>query len=547
MTLNWKHKVLFIGMAMTLFPAAAFAAPNVEGDEGRGVNETREANEKTEANPASNLTAATMTPKTGPLAIPSPMPSGPLFPDTTDYSPYSYIRFLSEKETMPELTDEEFYDIAGKVIFPINKYTLPKRDSLILQLQREVFPLINRDSLELASMIIRGAASPEGPTRWNKFLGEHRAEALLKFLRQNIEKPINEETFDMEIDIEDYRTLCIMMHRASDKDYAVVKTYCDRYLPRKNISGLKYALQTTRQGTLWRRLMREYFPRLRAARVIFFFRAPRTHAKEVALEVPPMPAIQPMLPDTLKLPTTQSVTPPVQEPTQAPVLRLPRREVLSVKSNVLFDFAYVPGYNRWCPIPNVAVEYYPKRGHFTFGASFDFPWWQHYHDHKFFQIRNYQVEARYYLRSGDISTNPPGQGAAFRGLYLQGYGHLGLFGICFDADRGWVGEGLGGGVGIGYVLPLSKNGHWRMEFGLQAGFFGCRYDPYQYESPNKDDPHDDLYYYKYYGDPGLFKERQHQFTWIGPTRIGVSISYDLLYRRIAKKGASFIPWENVVE
>ena len=40
-----------------------------------------------------------------------------------------------------------------------------------------------------------------------------------------------------------------------------------------------------------------------------------------------------------------------------------------MKSNVLFDFAYVPaGYNRFCPIPNIAVEYYPLHGHFTFGA-----------------------------------------------------------------------------------------------------------------------------------------------------------------------------------
>ncbi len=523
-----KNIALWLGIALWLIPVLAFA-------DGRLTSAESEDSEDTE-NPEAGLVQAAPAPSQ------APVPSGPLFPDTTDYAPYSYVRFLPENAKTPELTDDEFYDIAGKVIFPINKYHLPKKDSLILQLQREVFPLINRDSLELASMIIRGAASPEGPTRWNKFLGEHRAETLIKFLRDNINKPIDDETFELEIDIEDYRTLCIMMHRASDKDYAVVQTYCDRYLPRKNITGLKYALQHTRQGTLWRRLLREYFPRLRAARVVFFFRAPRTHAKEVALEVPPLPTLKPILPDTLPL-TSQPMTLPVKEP----VLRRPRREVLSVKTNLLFDFAYVPGYNRWCPIPNIAVEYYPKHGHFTFGASFDCPWWQHYHEYKFFQIRNYQLEARYYFRSGDIASNPPGEGAAFRGLYVQGYGHLGLFGICFDKDRGWVGEGLGAGVGVGYVLPLSRKGHWRLEFGLQAGFFGCKYDPYQYESPIEGDPHDDLYYYKYYGDPSLFKERQHRFTWLGPTRVGISLSYDLLYRRIAKKGVSFIPWEDMVE
>ena len=43
-------------------------------------------------------------------------------------------------------------------------------------------------------------------------------------------------------------------------------------------------------------------------------------------------------------------------------------------TNLLLDVAYMLGYNRWCPIPNLAIEYYPKKGHFTYGALFDFPW-----------------------------------------------------------------------------------------------------------------------------------------------------------------------------
>ena len=222
---------------------------------------------------------------------------------------------------------------------------------------------------------------------------------------------------------------------------------------------------------------------------------------------------------------------------------LPRREFLSIKTNLLFYGVYMPGYDRWCPIPNVAIEYYPKKGHFTFGGSFDFPWWQDYNAHKYFQIRNYQLESRYYLRRGDLASNPPGEGPAFRGLYFQGYAHLGLFGICFDADRGWVGEGIGAGVGAGYVMGLSRKGHWRLEFGLQLGFFHCKYDPYQYENPIDPTYHDDLYYYKWTQDPSLFKKRQYRYTWLGPTRIGVTLTYDLLYRRVQKKGVSFINHE----
>ena len=228
-------------------------------------------------------------------------------------------------------------------------------------------------------------------------------------------------------------------------------------------------------------------------------------------------------------------------------LREPRREWMSVKTNLLLDLAYVPGYNRWCPIPNIAVEFYPKRGHFTFGASLDFPWWQHYNAHKFFQIRNYQLEARYYLKRSRAydayGINETNGGAAFRGFYLQAYAHGGLYSICFNADHGWEGEGIGGGLGAGYVLPLSKDGHWRMEFAAQFGYFVTKYDPYVFEHPVYKDFKDNLYYYDFKGDPDRFHRRDHRFTWFGPTRVGVTLSYDLLYRRKAKKGISLRSFE----
>jgi hypothetical protein len=38
--------------------------------------------------------------------------------------------------------------------------------------------------------------------------------------------------------------------------------------------------------------------------------------------------------------------------------------------------------------------------------------------------------------------------------------------------------------------------------------------------------------------PSLFKKRQYRFNWFGPTRVGITLTYDLLYRRIQKKGIS---------
>ena len=231
---------------------------------------------------------------------------------------------------------------------------------------------------------------------------------------------------------------------------------------------------------------------------------------------------------------------PAEEPQDTAILEIPRREFLSIKTNLLLYGFYLPGgYDRWCPIPNVAIEYYPRHGHFTYGASIDFPWWKSYNKFKFFEVRNYQLEARYYFRSGDVRLRTPGQGAAFRGWYLQGYAHVGLFNICFDKDTGYEGEYLGVGLGAGYVLPLTRKGHWKLEFSLQAGYVYGKHDPYQFENLVNPSYHDQLYYFRWTGKSSDFKVRQYRFSWLGPTRVGVTLTYDLLYKRVKKKGVSF--------
>lgn len=442
----------------------------------------------------------------------------------------TYIRFLDEGESI-SLTDEDFIDHAGRVTFPVNEFRIPSNAPLLKQLEGDVLPIINREGYELLHIYIRGAASPEGSYAHNKQLGEKRAKALTDFVVSRLSVPVSEQSFSLDIDFEDYRSLCLFLSRAQDNYYSRVQALCDKYLPSNNVAQLKKELQKAEGGKLWKHLLTNYFPSLRTARIMLVFRQKKVEqpVAEQAPQVEEQPVVE--MP-VVESPATAAVV--FEEPQV-----LPRREFLSVKSNLLLDVAYMPGYNRWCPIPNVAIEYYPKKGHFTYGASFDFPWWQDYDAHKYFQIRNYQLESRYYLRSGDMASNPLGEGAAFRGLYLQAYAHLALFGICFDADRGWVGEGAGAGLGVGYVMPISKNGHWRLEFGLQAGYFRCKYDPYQYENPVDPTYRDHLYYYKWSLDPELFKKRQYRYNWLGPTRVGITLTYDLLYRRINKKGVSF--------
>lgn len=473
--------------------------------------------------PAHPLSAPSAPPRLATLAI-----------DSTFYGHYPFLRFIDTQEdaSLVRLSDEEFLDKAGKVVFKVNTYDTFTNDSLLQLLEKEIIPRINKDSLRLRRLIVRGAASPEGAVPNNRMLSRRRTETLTSFLRAHLSVPVEEQSFTTEVVSEDYRLLLVMMQRANDPALGIVRSLCDRHLPRYEYTILKRKLQQLQGGILWRHLFKEYFPELRAARIVLVFDKP---------EIPVIPEN----PESPEIPEIEAPLAPGRGVGgEAAPIRVPRREIMAIKTNMLLYGVYMPsGYDKWCPIPNVAVEVFPLHGHFTYGASIDFPWWRNYWGHKYFEVRNYQLEARYYFRSGDVRLREPGEGIAFRGWYLQGYAHAAMFCICFDKDRGWKGEALGAGLGAGYVLPLGKKSHWRLEFSVQAGFMYGGYDPFQFENPVNPNYQDHLYYYKWTGKPADFKRRQYRFSWLGPTRVGITLSYDLLYLRWKKKGVSFKPSE----
>ena len=474
----------------------------------------------------------------GLLCVPTQAKSLPHLNDTTFYDPYPYVIILNDDEPLPQFSDEQFFNLAASIVFPVNQWTLPNNSHLLNELAQHVIPQLNLDSLQLVKMMFRGTASPEGPVQFNAMLGQRRVQTLFEYVTQRMTFHVADSLLDIDSTIEDYASLCLLMRRANDPDYELVHDLYNRFGSDPTTETLKNQLRSVRQGQLWQRLLTTYFPQLRTARFIMIMRKAKPIEIERVQPVElPVDTVAMLVPEVTEI-AEAKIAPAMPEATE---VMLPRRELLAIKTNLLLDVAYMPGYDRWCPIPNVALEYYPKKGHFTLGASFDMPWWQDYDAHKFFQIRNYQLETRYYLKGSTPSTDngQPYKAPAFSGFYLQAYAHLGLFGICFDADRGWVGEGAGAGVGLGYVTPISRNGHWRLEFGLQAGFFRCKYDPYKYENPVNPSYHDDLYYYKWTQKPELFKKRQYRWNWFGPTRVGITLSYDLLYRRIQKRGCSF--------
>ena len=468
-------------------------------------------------------------------------------PETSDTSKgldmLSYVIFAEDANREAFEIDSLFYLRSLPIVFAVGRTDQITSNRELQYFVNYGVPMIKGQNVRNARIRIRSAASPEGPLALNKRLSRGRRDALLKIFEEN---GVTVQELQVDVVDEEYELLAFMMRQANDPDAALVSRMVAEGI--NDPVKLKRQLQSYDKGRLWRRLLKEYFPPLRASRFMIIF--PENTADEVMnLGVQPLQAERTDLasyrlnfPDTLLLGTVLQWGP---EPEVAV-----RRELLALKTNLLEWGAYVPQYG-WCPMPNVELEYYPKHGHWTFGATFDCPWWiGNTSNHKYFELRNYQLYTRYYLRNSDSSysderhTVPAADQAAFRGFYLQAYTQAFLYQIGFTAKKGWIGEGLGGGFGAGYVLPLSRDGHWRLDFGMQLGLFRTQYDPFVYGKPVYHGGEiDGNYYYNtdLYSDN--FVKRMHRYTWFGPTRIGISISYDLLYRKRQGKRPSFSKWE----
>ena len=65
------------------------------------------------------------------------------------------------------------------------------------------------------------------------------------------------------------------------------------------------------------------------------------------------------------------------------------------------------------------------------------------------------------------------------------------FNFAFDGDYRYQDHNrntpaIGGGMSIGYRLPISRNNRWRLELSLGAGVYSCHYDKF-YNTPRTKD------------------------------------------------------------
>lgn len=412
----------------------------------------------------------------------------------------------------PIISDSLFNAISRGIHFRVNRTELLSTDPFVSLYNKELRPILKAHDMRLGQVFVRGAASPEGPYDNNIRLSKGRTKRLIEFLSEGLSTSEDALPVKASSITEDYGYLVTLMGEAKDADYNIVKAIWEK--SKGDERYCKQQLMKYNKGKLWKRLLAVYFPTLRQSRVILWFI--RNHKiYYVPIEAVYTPTFNVDLDTQLRitLPEPTLPAPPTQQ------IEYKRRHLIALRTNLLHDFLYVPQFGAAFGI-NTQLEYYPLDGHYTYNAGFTFSNHRHWDEHKFFQIRDLQLELRRYFK---------GEGQ-FIGPYLSAYVEGTKYGIGFSETKGWEGEGAGAGISLGYTCNLNKKGSLRLEFSASFGGFYTRFDPYIWGNPVTGDK-DGLYYYDYYGNSSDFKERNHNFTCFGPTNAGIHITYDIIYRK----------------
>lgn len=311
---------------------------------------------------------------------------------------------------------------------------------------------VQRDtSVEIISVEFCGAVSPEGSVRFNRWLSNARLETLERYVRSRIDIPEEiivrndhyiawDELYDM-VEQSDYENKDDILAIISSENRSTGEVLDSRIGDLKRMDN----------GVTWRRLFRDYFIHMRNAYTVLV-------TKKRVENVEYMPTSEPMSVRPLGLPGPEIATEQQSLITTASNI-LPEKRYLYVKTNVT-GLALLQA--------NIGVEFDMGR-YLSFYLPISYSALDYFSPTTKFRQFALQPELRVWpLKNQD---------KLFIGAHLGfAYYNYAFNGDYRYQDRDGTHPTLGGGLSLGYRLPISRNKDWKLEFALGVGVYPLDYD-----------------------------------------------------------------------
>lgn len=306
-------------------------------------------------------------------------------------------------------------------------------------------------SVEIVSVEFCGAVSPEGSVRFNRWLSNARLEALERYVRSRIDIP--EEIIVRNDHYIAWGELYDMVEKSDyeNKDEILAIISSENRSEGEVLDSRIGDLKRMDNGVTWRRLFRDYFIHMRNAYTVLVTKKRVENVEYIPesepISVRPMSFLGPKIEiEPLSLLTTASNV-------------LPEKRYLYVKTNVTglallqanvgveFDMGRYLSF--YLPISYSALDYFSPTTKFRqFALQPELRVWPLKNQDKLFIGAHFGFAYYNYAFNGDYRYQ----------------------------DRDGKHPTLGGGLSLGYRLPISRNKDWKLEFALGVGVYPLDYD-----------------------------------------------------------------------
>ena len=352
---------------------------------------------------------------------------------------------------------------------------------------------IRQDStVNIIEVSFCGAASPEGSDQLNRRLARGRLTALENLVRKEVDIPDSLITRNDSYIPWDYLKTQIEGSDVTRKDEVIAilnekSSMVDYHYPNLHIDSRIVKLKKLDNGKVWQQINKLFFGQMRNACVVFVTYKRELPAVQEPIIVPDTVVVEPVADiaqDTTAI--VETVTPEIKE----------WNRKLYIKTNALF----------WgMGMTNAAAEIDLAK-HWSFALPVTYSAWNYFTSTVKFRTLAVQPEFRYWFNENNQKF--------FVGAHF-GYAQ---YNVAVDGnyryqDHDGKSPALGGGISVGYRMPISKNDKWHVEFNLGAGVYSLYYDKF-HNTPNTED--------------GLMIESIKKTYWgIDQAAVSFSYSFDL--------------------
>lgn len=351
---------------------------------------------------------------------------------------------------------------------------------VIKELKEYISTLSQDTTIIISDLSLSAFASPEGTETINTRMVRGRLNAIENLVLNNIDIPDsiitrNEQHLS-------WRDLELMIQESNLYRKGDVLTIIDEILDLEskntpyNRSVLK--LKALENGNIWEEIDHRFFNKMRSASVIFSTKEKEIVnqeivqkdstivaivEKELAIEdAPVVPVVPVKIEEEMIIDTNISLMTSKPE-----IVPMTEDEIgdwhqgLYLKTNVLgLGLAMV----------NTAVEI-DLMQHLSLTLPIYYSAWNYFKQTIKFRTLMTQPELRYWLSENN------------EGLFVGAHFVLAQYNIAVDGnyryqDHDTKTPSLGGGISLGYRMPISKNNKWSIEFMIGGGVYGLHYDTY---------------------------------------------------------------------